>query len=166
MPLIPPQHLRGGIGDRADRIAELRQRARRLRRREEQLLLILMVEEEEQAREQRRRRTCWVKPWVQRRSLLGHYDTLMQELIRESPGDFKSFMRMEPDVFNELVQRVSPRITKSSDGRPPLEPGLKMAITIRFLATGDSYHSLGFNFRVPHNTISLFVPQVNMSSMV
>ena len=128
--------------------------------------MALMVEEEEQAHEQRRRRTVWVKPWLQKRSLLGHYDTLMQELIRESAGDFKSFMRMEPDLFHELVQRVSPRITKSSDGRPPLEPGLKMAVTIRFMATGDSYHSLSFSFRVAANTISLFVPEVNICSML
>lgn len=35
-----------------------------------------------------------------------------------------------------------------------------MAITLWFLATGNSYHSLAFDFRVAHNTISLFVPQV------
>jgi hypothetical protein len=44
--------------------------------------------------------------------------------------------------------------------RAPLEPGLKLAITLRFLATGSSYHDLAFAFRVPHNTISLFVPDV------
>ena len=44
--------------------------------------------------------------------------------------------------------------------REPLEPGIKLAITLRYLATGDSYHSLAFACRVPHNTISLFVPQV------
>ena len=130
------------------------------------VLLALMMEEEEEAREQRRRRTCWVKPWLQRRSLLGQYDTLVQELIRESEGDFKSFMRMSSRMFHELVQRVGPAITKSSEGRPPLEPGLKMAITLRFLATGDSYHSLSFTFRVAPNTISLFVPEVNICSML
>ena len=41
-----------------------------------------------------------------------------------------------------------------------MDPGLKLAVTLRFLATGMSYHSLAFNFRVAHNTISLFVPQV------
>lgn len=33
-----------------------------------------------------------------------------------------------------------------------------MAITLRFLATGDSYKSLSYAFRVAHNTISYSVP--------
>lgn len=41
-----------------------------------------------------------------------------------------------------------------------MKPGLKLAITLRFLATGNSYKSLAFDFRVAHNTISLFVPEV------
>ena len=63
-------------------------------------------------------------------------------------------------MFQEMLVRVTPRITKSDRARSPLAPGLKLAITLRFLATGESYHSLAFSFRVAHNTISLFVPQV------
>ena len=44
--------------------------------------------------------------------------------------------------------------------RQPLIPGLKLAITLRFLATGMSFRSLAFSFRVAHNTISLFIPEV------
>ena len=54
------------------------------------------------------------KAWLLRRVTLGHYDTLMQELMRESRGDFKSFLRMEPEMFD----RVAPRIEKSQEGRP------------------------------------------------
>ena len=41
-----------------------------------------------------------------------------------------------------------------------MSPALKLAVTLRFLATGMSYRALSFSFRVAHNTISLFVPQV------
>ena len=44
--------------------------------------------------------------------------------------------------------------------RQSLRPGLKVAITMRYLASGDSYHSLMYAFRVPHNTISKFIPEV------
>ena len=71
-----------------------------------------MAEEEAQALRARRRRRWWVKPWLQRRQMLDDYDNLMQELMRECDGDFKAYMRMSPDMFRELVDRVSPRITK------------------------------------------------------
>lgn len=90
----------------------------------------------------------------------GQYETLMQELMQECHGDFKSFLRMEVEMFMELLHRVAPVIAKNMRYREPLDPGLKLAITLRYLATGNSFHSLAFAFRVAHNTISLFVPEV------
>jgi hypothetical protein len=148
MPMpIPPRHLRLMI---------LRQEHRR-RQREQEVIMAAVVLDEHRLR---RRRTMWVRPWLLRRPQLGQYDTLMQELMHESPADFKAFLRIEPSMFHELVRRVGPRITKNIERRPPLEAGLKLAITLPFLATGNSYSSLAFDFRVAHNTISLFVPEV------
>ena len=114
-----------------------------------------------QRRRRRRRRQYWVRPWITRRVQFGQYENLMVELEREAQGDFLNYMRMEPAMFHELVQRLTPRLTKQDTRlRRALEPGLKLAITLRFLATGDSYHSLSYAFRVPHNTISLFVLDV------
>jgi len=84
----------------------------------------------------------------------------MNELQVEQRGGFKAFLRMEADVFTEILTRIEGRITKSSAARPPLMPGIKLAITLRFLATGNSYRSLAFDFRVAHNSISLFIPEV------
>ena len=44
--------------------------------------------------------------------------------------------------------------------RKPLSPGEKLACTLRFLATGDSYEDLHFHFRISTAAISLFVPEV------
>lgn len=134
------------------------------------LLQILMNEEDDdqaafiallRRRRRRQARRFWVRPWVARRELFGHYATLMAELERESHGDFKTFLRMEPAMFHEMLDRLTPRLTKlDTNFRKPLEPGLKLAVTLRFLATGNSYHSLGYSFRVPHNTISMFLGDV------
>ena len=83
-----------------------------------------------------------------KKSVLRQYATLLAELIRESRSDFKSCLRMEPAMFYHILERVGPSISKSTERRPSLEPGIKIAITIRFLATGNSYHSLAFDFRV------------------
>ena len=44
--------------------------------------------------------------------------------------------------------------------REPHKPGLKVATTLRYLASGESYHSLSYAFRVLHNTISGMVKEV------
>lgn len=124
------------------------------------MLGLLVAEEQRRLEGGRADRSCWVRPWLQRRVFLGQYDTLMEELRIEARGGFKAFLRMEADVFYEILGRIEGRITKSSEARPPLMPGLKLAVTLRFLATGISYRDLAFDFRVGHNTISLFVPQV------
>jgi len=77
-------------------------------------LVALVAEDERGAELQRRRRRWWVRPWIARRPIYGQYEQLMNELQRESPADFKSFLRLEPDLFFELVQRVGPRIEKSA----------------------------------------------------
>ena len=60
-----------------------------------------------------------------------------------------------------LLNRLGERITKKDTWyRKALNPGLKLAITLRYLATGDSYHSLMYGFRVSHSTISLLFRDV------
>ena len=50
-----------------------------------------------------------VKPWV----TIGHFDTLMQKLVRESRGDFKSYLRIEPAMFQEMVNIITVTVTVS-----------------------------------------------------
>ena len=64
-------------------------------------------------------------------------------------------------MFDELVTRVGPRISKQNTNyREALEPGLKLAVTLRDLASGTMYRSMSYGWRVPHNTMSLFIPEV------
>ena len=39
-------------------------------------------------------------------------------------------------------------------------PAHKLAITLRFFATGDKYVGMGYGWRVAHNTISLLIREV------
>ena len=68
---------------------------------------------------------------------------------------------MEFAMFDELVQRVNPRITKTDTHmRKALSPCLKIAVTVRYLASGEKYPSLMYSFRVARNTICLLIPKV------
>ena len=79
----------------------------------------------------------------------------MEELRVEDVHSLRNFLRMDDAMFQELLDRVMPRITKvDTFCRKALDPGL------RYLASSDNYHSLMYAFRVPHNTISLMIAVV------
>ncbi len=73
---------------------------------------MLAVVARDRLQERQRRRRYWVKPWLTRRPLLGQYETLFQELDQQSAGDYFGFIRMDRNMFAEVLQRVAPRITK------------------------------------------------------
>ena len=51
---------------------------------------------------------------------------------RRRPQSFFNYLRMEPAMFDELVQRVGPRTEKQDTSmRKALPTGLKLAITVR-----------------------------------
>ena len=111
---IPPQRLQHHVP--RNRRLRLRILALRLELEEEEhrhaAVLARLIQARQQLRQGRRQRRWWVRPWIQRRRLFGQYDTLFQELERESQGDYVGYIRMDRDLFVELLDRVTPRITK------------------------------------------------------
>ena len=83
-------------------------------RNQEYLILAGIIVAIELDRPPRRRKRWWVREWILRRRLFGQYENLMRELELEHSQDFKNFLRMEPDMFRELLERVGPTITKKS----------------------------------------------------
>ena len=63
-------------------------------------------------RRRRRRRICWTRPWILRLPQFGLYDQLMVELRRKDEVSFINIMRVPTEMFDELLHRISPRITK------------------------------------------------------
>ena len=59
-------------------------------------------------------RDVWVRGWIGRRMELGIYHRLMVELRNEDPRSFHNFMRMPPAMYDEIVQRLTPRITRET----------------------------------------------------
>ena len=102
-----------------------------------------------------------MKPWLQRRSYLGCFETLLKELRPEDEAECKRFLRMTPQIFDELLELVEEDITKENTRfRDAIPASIKLAITIKFLATGMSYSELAYQFRVHKSTIAKFVPEI------
>ena len=63
----------------------------------------------------------------------------MKELKKEDTKAFRNFVRLDYETFHEILQRIEGRITKTPNNhRTPLSAGIKLAITMRYLATGDT----------------------------
>ena len=99
--------------------------------------------------------------WMKLDGQHGHYHRLMPDLRYEDPSTYVNYLRVAPTLFGELLDRLRHRITKqATQYRKALEPGLKLAMIMRHLASGDRYTSMKFDFRVPHNAMSLCVREV------
>lgn len=116
-------------------------------------------DEEEKKERKKKTKTVWVREWLLQRRDFGQYEKLLQQLHDGDVNSFKNFLRVEPDLNHELVERLTPRNQKKdTDLRRALEPGLKLAL--RYMASGESYMSLSYGVRVAPNTIVTIVPEV------
>lgn len=67
---------------------------------------------------------------------------------------------MDFQLFNNLLDKVSPFIQKQDTVmRKSIPPIQRLSLTLRFLATGESYHSMEFTTRVPACTSSRIIPE-------
>ena len=74
-------------------------------------------------------------------------------------------MRLSRNDFDYLLKQIGPKIQRmDTNMRLSLSAKDKLIITLRYLATGDSYKTLEYAFRVcrnfvysPKYTLSLFV---------
>ena len=104
-----------------------------------------------------------VRPWLSQAELEeeGQYTRLMLMLELDDPMAYRNFIRIPPELFQELEQTLGSKIQRERTWmRDPLSPGLKLAVTLRHLTSEDSYPALQFAFRVARSTVNKFVPEV------
>ena len=74
----------------------------------------LAVEEKENNRQRARRKKWWRKPWLRRKTFLGHYSRLMEELRAEDLPSYTKYMRMPSELVDEILRRTGHRIEKKT----------------------------------------------------
>ena len=70
------------------------------------LVLARELEENMRKKKQRKKRTLWVRHWISRRGRLGASNNLLRELKLEEPTDYKNFLRMNGQQFDQLLEKV------------------------------------------------------------
>lgn len=107
-------------------------------------------------KKKRKKRRWWTREWIAQKPL----QSLGEELTKH-PEDFKNLLRMSDHHFQYLLEKVMPTIQRQDTNMREATPAkTKLEITLRYLATGDSFKSLEFLFKVPKSTISKFIEEV------
>lgn len=86
---------------------------------------------------QKVRKSCWIKPWIQRRKIYGACSSLTVELEIEDAQQFRNFVRMSAVQVQFLINLVGPKIEKQNTKmRQAISVYERVMVTLRFLASG------------------------------
>jgi len=103
-------------------------------------------------------RKRWMASFLERRNWNVN---ILGEVRMNSCALFRNFTRMKPSDFELLLQLIGPSIKKQDTNmREAIPIGMRLAVTLRFLATGDLYHTLMYIFRLSVPAISTITPEV------
>lgn len=118
-------------------------------------------------KKKKRKHKFWIRPSLQERNQHGglqlldalRRDDLMAGQITD--GHIQNFLRISSTDLEWLLCRIEPIISKSDTNyRASISAIERLLVTLRFLGTGDSYHSLMYLFRISTQSISKIVPEV------
>ena len=104
------------------------------------LLLLLLLIRRRMKRKPRRR--VWIREIFKCRSTLGEYHRLVEEIKLVDHSSFYRHFHMSPVMFDDLLSRVGPVITRmTTQLRSPVPPGEILAVTL---------HSSNWGFHADH----------------
>ena len=85
----------------------------------------------------------------------------VQELKMKEHG-FKEMLRMSYEDFKQLLNNIEQHSTphQVNVGNKVITAPERLALTLRFVATGESFKSLSFQFCISNGTISYIVKKV------
>jgi hypothetical protein len=86
---------------------------------------------------------------------------IIGEVRMDSCVLFRNFTMMTASDFELLPHLIGPSIKKQDTNmREAIPISMRLAVTLHFLATGDSYHTLIHIFRISVPAISTIIPEV------
>ena len=102
---------------------------------------------------------CWVRPFLKRRE--EETEKFLEELKVDPLSGFKNFSRISCEDFEVVINAIGPLIAKQDTNyRKSVPVSIRLAITLRYLGSGDSFTSLMYLFKVSKELISRIVPEV------
>ena len=84
---------------------------------------------------------------------------LVKEMQFGNQESFSKYFRMTSNLFEEVLSLVAPLISKSDSKQETIRPTKKLAVTLRYLSTGDFHQTIAFNYRLGHSTVNKITPE-------
>ena len=128
-------------------------------------LCLGLLHGEDEERPRKRNRKVYMQQWISRREERGVFHQLIRELEVGDVVVYKEFFRMTKEQFCFLLGKVSPLIQKKEQPTPinavraSIQPDERLASTLCYLATGETY--LEYSFRISRQTISSIVSETS-----
>lgn len=111
----------------------------------------------------RRNRRWWISKMYKNNTDRG-LNLLNDMQFDENILHFQNFTRMSSEDFELLISLIRPKVVKQDTNmRPAVTVKIRPAVTLRFLATGESYTSLQYLFKISKQIISRIIPEVCMA---
>lgn len=101
--------------------------------------------------------------WWQRQLLQRRYEYSGEDLRTDLTSGclFTNFTRVSNADFEALALMIGPIVARENTNfRQAISVNDRLSVTLRFLATGDSYHSLMYLFKISKQAIYVIVPEV------
>ena len=120
-------------------------------------MLVLLICDEEESKKKRGK----TRKWIKRREEKGYFCNIVKELRTEDLSGYREMMRMNYNQFLTILRVLEPHISKKQViGGHKTIAAERLTLTIRFLASGETFRSLCFQFRMGRATISSIVREV------
>ena len=129
---------------------------------EEDLLILLALQKRSKEKSSRKyAKRYWVRKIFAERKIKGGFEGIVREAKLHDEEFFFRMFRMSPTKFEELLKWVAPIIRKSSVKREAISADERLCITMRHLASGDSYLTLSSQYRIGISTVSKIVAETS-----
>nr|XP_042905125.1 uncharacterized protein LOC122270717 [Parasteatoda tepidariorum] len=120
---------------------------------EKQIMTLLIQEEEEEARIRLFFQNKEEDEIFVNRPTEGTFAVLIQRHLMFNDEKFRQYFRFSIELLQELFNLIEGSISYRVCNRrqQPVSKKEKLCLTLRYLATGESYRSLAFNYRICHS---------------
>lgn len=130
-----------------------------LKRRKVAAAILLTLQNEAETKKKEKKKAFWSKEWYLRRDESNHLN-LLREINKSHPEDYKNYLRMDENTFYTLLEIVGKRIKKQNTVmREAISPEDRLAATLRYLATGNSFEDLKYATSISPKTLRVIIPE-------